>query len=715
MLLSVGYFVPPPATTPPRADDRVDINLDSSWRFYRGDVANAQALSYNDSTWRSLNLPHTWNNLDGQDGGNNYYRGVAWYRQHFAIPASDSGKQMFLQFDGANTVTDVYVNGTWVGQHAGGYAIFRFDVTKYLRVGQENLFAVKVNNGFNPDVPPLYADYTFDGGLYRDVHLIVTDPVHVNALDSGSPGVFLTPMNVSASSAGLQIRTEVTNDSPSMEEAVVRAWVLAASGNVVTTLTTWPRVIASGLTTTYIQYAHLANPHLWDGRNDPYLYTVAVQVIDATGVHDCVLQPLGFRFYRIDPNQGFFLNGHPYDLHGTDMHQDWLNEGWATTPEQKAQDVSLVMEIGATAVRLSHYQYDQEIYNLFDQDGILVWTEIPNITYITNSAAFTTNVEQQLRELILQNYNHPSVFVWGIFNELQPSTTADPNPLLDKLVALAHSLDPTRLTTAATNQIFSNPLNSHTDVMGVNTYYGWYNGKFSDFGSYVDSIHKQYPNRAIGVSEYGAGASINQHTDNPQPPVIGPAWNAEGPYHPEEYQNLFHESYWEQIKQRPFLWCKFVWNLIDYASDERSDGDTPGRNDKGLVTYDRQTRKDAFYFYKANWSAAPVLYLTDRRFTQRTNAITQVKLYTNLGSATLYVNGKQIGTATANDEDVVLWKNVTLSPGDNLIQVMTRKEGVVYNDSSTWTLTPPTTTLVAPAPAPRLRTRREQQNSAFGR
>ena len=666
------------------ANPRTDLSLDGPWLFHKGDVAGASAVQLNDTSWGAVTVPHTWNNLDGQDGGNNYYRGVGWYRRHYAVPASLASKELFLQFDGANLVTDVYVNGVLAGEHAGGYTTFRFDVTPLLHVGQDNVLAVRVSNAVNPNVPPLYADYTFFGGIYRDVHLLATSRVHVNLLDSGSPGVFVTTSKVSQASASVQVTSEIRNDSSAADPVTIRSLLLDVSGNVVTTSTT-SLVLPPGATRTVFQFQKVISPHLWNGRSDPYVYSEAVEVSDSAGTRDVVSQPVGFRFYSIDPSRGFFLNGHPYDLHGVDMHQDWLNEGWATTAAQRAQDVALVNELGATIVRLSHYPYDQQIYDAFDRSGVVVWTEIPNVSYITTTAAFTANIEQQLREMILQNFNHPAVFFWGMFNEIQHSRVADANALIGQLVSLAHQLDPSRPTTAATNITPGDPLNFHTDLIGFNVYSGWYNGAFADFGRYIDSIHRTYPARDIGLSEYGAGASIFQHTDQPMRPAIGP-WPVEGPFHPEEYQDLFHEAYEAQIKARPWLWCKIVWNLIDYASDFRNDGGTPGRNDKGLVTYDRRTKKDAFYLYKANWSPDPVLYIADRRFTSRTNPLTQVKVYSNLGSAQLFVNGASQGSAAASQTDVIAWSNIHLAHGKNLVQVVSRRNGVTYTDSCTWVL-----------------------------
>jgi len=672
LLSAVTAYVPPTVA-------RTSISLDSAWRFHKGDVAGAQAVGFNDSSWSSISVPHTWNALDGQDGGNNYYRGVGWYRRHLALPTSDAGRELFLQFDGADITADIFVDGTEIGSHAGGYTAFAFDVTSDVHVGADNVIAVKVSNARNLPVAPVSADYTFDGGIYRDVHLLVLNKLHVDPLNAGSPGVFLQTTDVSAASATLQATVDVRNDLATKQNFTVRTVVVDASGNVVKTLTTAGSLAAhSGAA--FSSTAIIAHPHLWDGRNDPYLYSAYAQVTSSTGTTDVVQQPLGFRWFQITVNDGFFLNGQPYDLHGVDFHQDRLNEGWAITPADTQQDVSLIDEIGATAVRLSHYPHSQLTYNLLDRDGILAWSEIPLVNTISSAPGFADNALQQLREMILQNFNHPSVFVWGLFNEISGSGALDPNPLIAQLNALAHQLDPTRLTTAASNATTRDPVNHHTDVIAFNRYYGWYYGTLADVPAALDALHAGLPNTPVGLSEYGAGASIFQHTVNPTGIV------AASSFHPEEYQDLFHEAYWAAISTRKYLWCKFVWNMFDFASDNRAEGDTSGRNDKGLITFDRKTKKDAFYFYKANWSSSPVLYIADRRFTQRTSPTTNVKIYSNCDSVTLKVNGVVIGTLKPSAIHVFNWTGVHLATGVNTIQVTGTRGGKTYTDSCTWTL-----------------------------
>ena len=668
----------------------------------RSDATGAQNVSFNDASWTGVSLPHTWNNLDGQDGGSNYYRGIGWYRRHITPDAAWAGEDLYLKFDGAYLTTDLYINGTFVGEHKGGYSAFGWDVTPYLTLGADNVIAVKVNNANDANVAPLAGDYTMDGGLYRHVNLIVSSPEHVAnqefvpADPSGvgpsvgywlnTPGVYLTPTNATSASANLSVKTDVRNDTGATKSLTVVSDVVDASGDLVTELSSTQSVPA-GANLNFIQNTVISNPHLWNGVLDPYLYSVYVSVRDGATLQDVVQQPLGFRSFNIDPNQGFILNGQPYDLHGVDFHQDRLNEGWAISDADQTQDIGLIQDIGATFVRLSHYQHAPLTYQLLDQDGIAAWSEVPmNGTGNANfpsTQSFLDNAKQQLQEMIRQNYNHPSVIVWGLFNEIADNATN--RSVVTALNALAHQEDPTRLTTAASNQSPSAGVSQITDVVSFNEYFGWYSGSVSDFAPFLDSTHALYTNRAFGISEYGAGASINQHEDNPPEPA-----NA-GPFHPEEYQDLFHEAYWSAIQPRAFVWESTVWNMFDFAVDSRNEGDTPGRNDKGLVTYDRLTPKDAFYYYKANWSNSPVLYITSRGYTSRSASAIPIKIYANMDSVTLTLNGVTISTiASANAPyDVFLWNNVAIQDGTNTIQVSGTRGGTTYTDSVTFTNTAP--------------------------
>ena len=672
---------------------RLDVVVAGGWRFMRQDVAGASGVGFDDTGWSVVNLPHTWNNLDGQDGGNNYYRGIGWYRTHYAVDGSLTNRQFFLKFDGAFLVSDVYVNGNYLGEHQGGFGAFVFDATPYVNVGGDNVIAVKVNNAVNTNIPPLSADFTFFGGLYRDVHLLVTDPVQISPLDYGSPGVYLKTTGVSARAAGLQVSAVVSNATASAQSVTMRAVVTDAWTNVVACLTnevTLPAASASNVVASTV----IGQPHLWNGLADPYLYRTFVEMYNGTNVTDVVCQPVGFRWFSVDPTNGFFLNGQHYDLHGVDMHQDWLNCGWALSHGQRVTNFMFLKEIGATAVRLSHYENDDDTYQLADQAGIILWSEIPLINNITESPAFYTNTEQQLTEMIHQRYNHPSVVCWSVYNEITLDAGPSPNTLISEEVQLVNQQDSTRPSTAAANTSDNDSTTFFTQLIDFNKYFGWYNGVATDFGPWADNIHATYPTRTIGVSEYGAGASIYQHSENP---VVEPA-NA-GTYHPEEYQDLFHETYWQAMKARPFLWSKFIWNMFDFASDARNEGDTPGRNDKGLVTYDRQVRKDAFYWYKANWTTDPMVYITGHTFTNRlANAIT-AKVYANCDSVELILNGISQGSVVSTN-CIFLWP-VTLQGGTNVVQAVGTKGGTNVTDSLIWVapVSPPAIIITSPATA----------------
>jgi beta-galactosidase len=664
--------------TPPASRQRVDLN--AAWRFHSGDTPGAEAPAFDDSSWTGVTVPHTWNAQDGEDGGNNYYRGVGWYRRHYTPPTTFAGKKLWLQFAGANTVTDVWINGTHLGQHKGGYARFRFDAAP-LVLGQDNVIAVKVSNAPDPDIAPLSADYTFFGGIYRNVSLQVTDPLAVRLLDYAGPGIYLRQRSVSATSATVDVTSKVWNNSAAARQVAVRTVITDAAGTVVADTTSTAQSVAAATGFQLTQTVTIANPHRWQGKADPYLYTAYVEIHDATSgaVTDVVSDRLGLRSVAINANTGLFLNGSHLALHGVNRHQDKLDRGWALTDADHTQDFDLMDEMGVNALRTAHYQQDQKVYNLADERGYLVWAEIPLVNSITDSAAFRANAAQQLRELITQDYNHPSIVFWGIGNEQRTDDTTT-NALLDTLAGIVGSMDPDRFSTYAHNGSITSGLVNHTEVTGYNRYPGWYYGATTDFAGWADNLHSSQPTRRIAISEYGAGASIVQHQENPPKPVPDSDW------HPEEYQALFHESLWTQIKARPYLWGTFVWNMFDFAADQRSEGDTYGRNDKGLVTYDRQTRKDAFYWYKANWTTTPFVYLTSRRWTDRTSATTTIKVYGTVDSVQVTVNGVPVGAAKTSTNHIYSWPGVTLSPGANTVRVTGTRGGVTYTDTATWTL-----------------------------
>jgi beta-galactosidase len=686
-------FLQAQSYTPP-ASQRVDISLDSGWKFIQQDVSGAQAINFDDSSWTNVTLPHVWDIPDGQSyPPSNFYQGASWYRSHFTPGGSYTNSHFFIKFDGAFLVADVYLNGNFLGEHDGGYAAFIFDATPYLNAGADNVLAVRVNNAVNSNIPPLAADFTFWGGIYRDVHLLVTAPVQISPMDYASAGVYLTTTNVSASSANLQVTTVVSNSTAMSQNVTLRTVVTDASTNIVTTITNTV-LVPAGSGSNVVASAVIANPHLWNGLTDPYLYQTFVELWNGTNVADLVAQPLGFRWFSVDPTNGFFLNGQHYDLHGVNMHQDWLNSGWALTNAQRSTNFIFLKEIGATLLRLSHYEHNDYTYQLADQNGLCVWSEIPLIDNISSSPAFYTNTLQQLREMIRQRYNHPSVMFWSVYNEVTLNAGPSPTNLISQEVQLVSQEDPNRLSTAAANTSDNDPSTFYTQVIAFNKYYGWYSSPLNGVGSWADNIHATYPTRCVGVSEYGAGASIYQHTENPTFPA-----NTSSPFHPEEWQDIVHETNWQMMAARPFLWCKLVWNCFDFASDGRNEGDTPGRNDKGLVTYDRQVRKDAFYFYKANWTTNPMVYITGHTFTNRFTNVITAKVYANCDSVTLYVNGVSQGAVISNNR-IYTWP-VALQTGTNTVMAVGTKGTSNVTDSLIWIapIVPPVVSILSPAGA----------------
>jgi len=650
---------------------RTDTLLGAGWKFHLGDVAEAAAPRFDDSQWAAVTVPHTWNAADGADGGGDYRRDVGWYRTRLAVPPG--AHRTYLQFDGANLVADVYVDGRRAGHHEGGYSGFRVDVTGLVRPGRPAVVAVAVDNRKNAGVAPLDGDFTLAGGLYRDVHLLTTDAVHVDALDLGGPGVYARQSDVSAAGADVEVTTRVTNDSTARRAVPVTTVVRDARGFPVAA-TSGVATAGAGETVTWSRKMHLVRPHLWDGVRDPYLYSVTTRL----GSGDEVTVPLGLRTFAVDPERGFFLNGRSHPLNGVNTQlPSRPDRGPAVTASDIDGDYALIRELGANAVRMAHYQHSPREYDLTDRDGMVVWTEVPLVGAVTDSPAFLANAEQQTRELVRQNYNHPSVAMWGLGNE-QYSSTPAANRVLAALQDVVRAEDPDRLSTYAHCCLSdTDPLAGHADLTGYNRYYGWYGPAEPGLAEWADKLHASDPGRRISVSEYGAGASVNQHEQHPAQPVPASHW------HPEEYQAQLAETSLRAIEARPYLWGSFVWVMFDFASDGRNEGDHAGINDKGLVTYDRKTEKDAFFWYRANWSADPVLHLTSARDTVRTTAATDVKVYANTGPVTLSVNGVPLGTRTPDDH-VAVWTGVPLQPGANAVVVTALRDGKPVTDRVTW-------------------------------
>ena len=676
-----GLPVAPPSPSP-----RAQIDLDGTWRFYPADNVHGPETGFDDAGWQSVAVPHTWNALDGQDGGNNYRRGVGWYRRHVRLDPALAGKRLYLQFDGASLAADVYVNGIHVGAHKGGFSRFRLDATDALAPGRDNLISVRVDNG-SLGIPPVSADFTFFGGIYRPVSLVATGQIQVSATDYGSPGVYLDQDEVTAQEANLTVRTEVESYADKKSEVEVRAHLLDAAGREVAGAGNrgW---MNGGDGLEERQHLFLRHPHLWNGKADPYLYALRVDIIADKVLVDSVTQAVGLRSFRVDPDRGFFLNGSHIDLHGVSRHQDRIDKGWAISPADEAEDFDLVRELGCTAVRVAHYQQSDTWYQRFDRAGIVAWAEIPFVEDALPAPEFLDSAKQQLRELIRQNYNHPSICFWGVGNEAR----GDPaDGVIAALADVARAQDQTRLSTYASNAKEDDPKNWHTEVVGFNHYAGWYSGEFTDLPAWLDQVHRLHPRSAFAISEYGAGASIYEHEEPPRRPAHA------GPFHPEEYQSRLHEASWLALSARPYVWGKFIWNLADFASDKRSEGDHAGRNDKGLVTYDRRIRKDAFYWYKANWSDEPVVWIASRRFLERRKPLTEVTVYSNAPAVELAVDGASRGVLRSPDR-IFRWPAVALHPGENHIAATARFDNLSFTDACTWLCRPSEPRRAGPAP-----------------
>lgn len=711
---------------------RTEVSLNDGWRFHLGGEPKCETSGFDDSGWSSIDVPHTWNARDGQDGAKgktpmsggmrgDYARGDGWYRRTIKPSADWVGRRIYLQFDGANNRADVFMNGRLIGTHLGGYARFRFDLTEALQRDADNILAVRVNNELN-GIAPQSGDYTFFGGIYRDVSLVVTDAVQIETMDYASPGVYLRQNSVTAEKAEVATLVKVANHETNSAEVAVHVAVVDAAGKVVEEARTSVSLAAGERAEVNLPVA-IASPRLWNGRADPYLYTARVEVSTAGVVRDAVEQPLGLRFFRVDPQQGFFLNGKYLDLHGVSRHQCRLDKGWAISPNDEREDMALIAEMGCTAIRVAHYQQSPLWFRLADEQGMVLWAEVPFVNEAVPTERFFNNLLDQLRELIRQNYNHPAICFWGVGNEtfdlgmeiIDGMVKNGPvqERQLQALHALARVEDPTRLTTYASYhsekdfdfprpgkpaKIAAEPQRWYTDVTAFNKYYGWYYGEPEHFADFFDSLHARHPNVSIGVSEYGAGGGITQHdgTNFGGPgykrlPMEGFRLQSMGKFHPEELQCYFHEQAWRVLGARPYLWSKFIWNMFDFASDSRNEGDAPGRNDKGLVTFDRKVRKDAFYFYKANWSAEPVLHIASRRFTERKQAETLIKVYSNAAQVELTVNGRLQGKRSGTN-GVFVWESVTLDDGTNEVRAEAMIGDTARSDVCTWRYAKPAKT-----------------------
>jgi hypothetical protein len=658
------------------------VKLNAQWQFIKDSSSTPAELQQRNPNhqWQAVSIPHTFNANDADDGGG-YYRGAGWYQTDFNLNNIKQQRSYYLQFDGAALHTEVWLNNQKVGQHSGGYTRFRFDVSPYLQQGSNHLI-VRVDNSRNPAIAPLGGDFSVFGGLYKNVFLFSTAAVHIDTMDYASSGVYVTISDVKSDSAKITINTRIQNASSLNTNVVLKHIIKSADGTVVKTIGKSLETDSQQLLENNI-VDNISNPHLWQGVDDPYLYTLETQIIsttDPSNIIDRVSQHIGFRSIHIDPSQGLLLNGKPYAVHGVNIHLTQLpSKGTAVSDAEITADLQQLDELGVTGLRLAHYPHPQITFEFADQHGYLVWSEIPAVSEVNDSKAFLENLKLQLREMIRQNYNHPSVFVWGIGNEIYQQD-ANSKQLLISLQALAKQEDPNRYTVYA--NCCSSINSGHAiqgDINASNVYSGWYAGQDGVIGDWVARNHKENPNLSMAISEFGGGGSIFHQQQNPQRPETAGNW------HPEQFLSQLHENAWLSLKDKSYLWANFIWVGFDFPSDGRNEGDRDGINDKGLITYDGKTRKDAYYWYQANWSKKPMVYITSRRHEQRSEAQTDVKIYSNQNHITLKVNGKTIGTKEVINHRVV-WSDVKLATGENNIQASANHDDKKLVDQVVWRL-----------------------------
>lgn len=663
-----------------KAEAREVTPFNNGWEFKKGPFptdAMQTAARWN-ADWEQVNVPHTWNADDMQKKTNSFYAGVAYYRKHYVFPESLEGKRLFLRFEGVGACAEVYVNGYLVGTHKGAYSAFVCEIGSQVRLGEENEIVVKADNAARPDVIPVnHALFGVYGGIYRPVWLIVTEPCNIVVNDCASPGVYITQKNVSKQSADVSVRVKLDNATLAPAALELENAIYTREGKLVKVHRQSFELTPQGVQN-YVSDFKISHPHLWQGREDPYLYKVVSRLKQDGQVIDEVIQPLGLRKYEAVAGKGFFLNGKKYPMYGVTRHQDWWGMGSALTNREHDFDLEQIMEVGATTVRFAHYQQSDYIYSRCDTLGLIIWAEIPFVNRVTGQE--WDNVHQQMRELIRQSFNHPSIYVWGIHNEVY-----HPHGYTAALTQSVHDLckleDPDRYTVAVNGYGHAeHPVNGNTDIQGMNRYFGWYEKKIQDIKPWIEKMEKEYPWQRLMLTEYGADANIEHQTE-----LLGDALNWSSDFYPETFQTKTHEYQWGVISQHPYILASYLWNMFDFAVPQWKRGGVDARNMKGLITFDRKIRKDAFYWYKANWSKEPVLYLTQRRNTERERRETSVTVYSNLGTPRVFLNGRELDGVRKGYTDVhYIFDQVTLAEGRNVLRAVIVSDGKEYTDEIVW-------------------------------
>ena len=655
-------------------------SFNTGWEFKKGSFSKeiVRAVASWSDKWEKVEIPHTWNAQDMQTRYNDFYEGGGYYRKEYFCPDSLKGKRVFLRFEGVGTCAEVYVNNQLVGTHKGGYSAFVIEIGTALKSGENNEIVVKADNKSRPDVIPVnHVLFGVYGGIYRPVWLVVTEKSNITVTDNASSGVYIKQKNVSKRSADVTVTVKVDNASLHPVPLILENLIYTQEGKLITSGRQSLSLTSQG-TQTYASAFRLNKPHLWQGRQNPYLYKVVSRLVQEGKVIDEVVQPLGIRKYEMVAGKGFFLNGEKYPMYGVCRHQDWWGLGSALKNEHHDFDLEQIMEVGATTVRFAHYQQSEYLYSRCDSLGLILWAEIPFVNRVTGEEA--ENAKNQLRELIRQNYNHPSIYVWGLHNEVY-----SPHEYTAQLTADLHDLakteDPDRYTVSVNGYGHMNhPVNLNADIQAMNRYFGWYEKKIKDIDTWIEDLEKEYPSQKFILSEYGADANINHQTE-----LLGESLKWWEQYYPETFQTKVHEYHWSVIAKHPYIVASYLWNSFDFATPMANRGGIVARNMKGLMTFDRKTRKDSYYWYKANWSKEPVVHLTQRRNIDRERKETSVTVYSNIGTPKVYLNGKELqGIRKGYTEVHYVFDHVSLDNGKNILKAVAVKNGEEYMDEIEW-------------------------------
>ncbi|MFR2617489.1 glycoside hydrolase family 2 protein [Parabacteroides goldsteinii] len=663
-----------------QAEGRKVESFNSGWSFKKAPAEKELAINAPkwDKGWSEVEIPHTWNAKDMQVQANSFYEGAAYYKKQYFFPAELKDKRVFLRFEGVGSCAEVFVNGMLATSHKGGYSAFACEISPLLKAGEENEIIVKADNKSRPDVIPVNHNlFGVYGGIYRPVWLVVTEPCNISVTDCASPGVYVTQKNVSKKQADVKVKVKLDNGTLQPVPVTLQNTIYDQEGKQVATHSLSFELSAQG-EQAYESSFTIKKPTLWQGRENPYLYKVVSRLIKDGQVIDEMVQPLGLRKYEIVAGKGFYLNGEKYPMYGVTRHQDWWGLGSALKNENHDFDLATIMDVGATTVRFAHYQQSDYLYSRCDSLGLIIWAEIPFVNRVTGQEA--ENCRNQLREMIRQSFNHPSIYVWGLHNEVyQPHQYT--KELTQSLHDLAKTEDPDRYTVSVNGYgHMEHPVNLVADIQGMNRYFGWYEKKIQDIKPWVENLEKEYPHQKLMLTEYGADANLNHQTE-----YLGDALNWTKEFYPETFATKTHEYQWSVIAAHPYIIASYLWNTFDFCAPMWVRGGVPARNMKGLVTFDRKIKKDSYFWYKANWSKEPVLYLTQRRNWDREKKETSVTVYSNIGTPKVYLNGKELtGIREGYTPVHYIIDNITLDMGKNIVKTVVVKDGKTYEDEIEW-------------------------------